>query len=206
VTPALILALLALLAIGASPTRAAPHKIHFSSPEVVSERIEVPASNGYRLEATAQRVHYSTAEQEKRTEGGPAFVTNFMLTLKRGPAEASYTPGGPTMDAGATTAHLGAVGDVSLRFVPRRVTRKRPAKGCVGRAIRIEHGDFVGLLRFDGEGGYTRLLRRRVPGTVTRQFALRCDLVPTVVHEHGSTRVGGSPTAATTRSASRRNA
>lgn len=191
-TPGLILALLLLPLLGPPAARAAPHKIHSSVPEIVFETIDSPASNGYRFEAQGHRVHYSQAERERFTDGAPAFVTTFFLTLKRGPAEALYLPGEPVMSGGTTAAHLGALGDVSLRFVPHAVTRRREEKGCTGPAQRIEHGVFVGLLRFDGEGGYTRLLRRRLPGTVTRQPPLHCDLAPTEVHEHGRTRVGGS--------------
>jgi hypothetical protein len=86
------------------------------------------------------------------------------------------------------------LGAVSLRFVPRRVTRKRPEKGCAGDDVRIEHGAFVGVLRFDGERGYARLARRRVPGTLTREPALRCDLVPKKSRATGATRIEGTRT------------
>jgi hypothetical protein len=178
--------LLALFA--AAPSQAAPHKFHFPTPEIVFVRIDLGSSDGYRLEVKGTRVHYSAAQEEKlsqpgrepvKKKPGPLTYSTLFLTFKRGTSSAEYIPGGATIGGGDIGADLGKLGAVSLHFVPRQVTHRAPEKGCVGADYRIEHGVFEGVLRFDGEGGYTRLLRRRVRGTLTREPAGSCDLTAT---------------------------
>jgi hypothetical protein len=178
-----------LLAPAAAP--AAPHRTHADLPATASATVHVPASNGFRFDLEATQVYFSKAESAKFTDPAPATETFVSLALRRGPTEASYYTSKATFDGEAIEEDLGEVGEISLRFVSRRVTVKRPEKGCVGPAERIEHGAFVGVLRFRGEHGYTRLLRRRVPGTLSRQASLSCDLVPRNGSPNGL-RVGGT--------------
>lgn len=170
---------------------AAPHKFHTPVPQYVFASIHLPASNGYRFELSGDRVHYSEAELAKFTDPAPASITNLFVKLTRGPATATYGTLKATIGGGLIQAQFGRLGEVSLRFAPRHVTRRRPQKGCTGPGLRIEHGVFVGMLRFRGEGGYTRLLRRRIPGTLSRQSAQACDLVPKAARQTRGTRVGG---------------
>jgi hypothetical protein len=183
-------AALALL-LAPATTPAAPHKVHGSFPATASAAIHVRASDGFRLKLEARRIHFSKAELAKFTDPTSATQSTVFLALTRGPGEASYYTPEATFDGQAIEEDLRALGKVSLRFVPRRVTFKRAQKGCVGRPFRIEHGAFVGVLRLHGEHGYTHLLRRRVPGTLTRQPGLSCDLVPKKVAPKGL-RVSGS--------------
>jgi hypothetical protein len=199
-----VAAALALLLVAPPAARPAPHKVHGQFPESVSESIHLSSSNGYRLAVTGWRTHFSAAETAKFSVPGrgaesepapepePLTETTWFLTLRRGPAQVTYFPAGPTISGGITEASLGGLGKVALRFVPRRVTRKRPQKGCTGGADRIEHGVFVGVFRLRGEGGYTSVSRHAMRGTLTRQPPLSCDLVPTESREPNGTRVEGT--------------
>jgi hypothetical protein len=187
---ALAAASLALL-LAPTAASAAPHKVHTSFPATASAAVHLPASDGYRLDLEATLVRFSKAELAKFTGPAPATETFVSLVLRRGPAEASYFAAEPTFDGETIEEDLGELGEVSLRFVPGQVSFKRPLKGCVGPADRIEHGAFVGVLRFRGEHGYAHLLRRRVPGTLSRQASLSCDLVPKDGSPNGL-RVGGT--------------
>jgi len=183
-------AALALLLVPTAAT-AAPHRIHTSVPESVFATIHSPASNGFSLELEARRLHFSKAELGHFSESTPATSSSVFMTLKRGPASVDYYAPGATFAGGVIEDHLGAVGEVRLRFEPRRITRKPAQTGC-SDGVQIERGVFVGVLRFHGEKGYSRLLRRRVPGTVLREPALKCDLVPQESRGARSTRVRGS--------------
>jgi hypothetical protein len=187
-------ALLASLALLLAPTMAsaAPHKVHFHLPEYTSVELRVPGSNGFHLELTANRVHFGPAEQAKLTDPGPATSTTAFVAVARGPAENVYFGPKATFEGGAIELRLGNLGEAALRFVPRHVTRRSAIKGCTGGEPRTEHGVFVGLLRFDGERGFTRVLRRRIPGTVKRSPPLVCDLVPKPARGPGGTRVTSS--------------
>jgi hypothetical protein len=170
---------------------AAPHKIHTSFPASASAAVHVPASDGYRLDLEATLIRFSKAELAKFTGPAPPTETFISLNLHRGPAEALYAPRKATFDGETIEEDLGELGEISLRFVPDHVNFKHPRKGGVGPVARIEHGAFVGVLRFRGEHGYTHLLRRRVPATLSRQAGLSCDLVPKNGSPNGL-RVGGT--------------
>jgi hypothetical protein len=150
---------------------------------------KAPAGHGYELTGTGTRVDYSPAELEEFTEPGAASYAQFILKLERGDGEALYAPMA-TLSGGRLEASLGALGDVSLRFVPHRVEFRPPYKRCRGDRARIEHGAFVGNLRFDGEGGYAHLRRTRIAATLTRQPHLRCNPIVKDGSPRG-TRVGG---------------
>jgi hypothetical protein len=189
----LVVVLTAALALLLAPTAAtaAPHRIHTSVPESVFATIHTPASNGFSLELEARRLHFSKAELAKFSDATPATSSTAFMTLKRGPASVDYYAPGATFAGGVLEDHLGGLGEVRLRFEPRRVTHKPAQTGC-SDGIRVERGVFVGILRFSGEKGYSRLLRRRVPGTVFREPPLVCDLVPQESRGARSTRVSGS--------------
>jgi hypothetical protein len=142
------------------------------------------------MTGSGRRLNFSPAELEKFTDPTPSSYSFVLLDLTRGAASAEYLPKG-SLSGGRLEARLGNLGVVSLRFVPHRVTFHPPYKDCTGPRTRIEHGAFVGKLRFDGEGGYARVLRRRIPGTLTRQRPWRCDLTPVSGAPKG-TRVGGT--------------
>lgn len=189
-TAALLAALALLLA---PPTAsAAPHKVHFTVPEFASVELQAPASNGFHLKLTANRIHFSEAELAKFTDPGPATSTTAVLTVERGPAENLYFGPKPTFENGTIEMSFGELGEAALRFVPRNVTHRPATNGCTGDPYRIEHGAFVGVLRFDGERGFTHVLRRLIPGTVERQSPLVCDAVPKQAKGPGGTRVTSS--------------
>jgi hypothetical protein len=190
----LAVAVVAALALFLAPATAsaAPHKVHFNVPESAFVELHVPATDGFHLKLTANRVHFTKAEEEKFTDPGPATSTTAFLAARRGPAENTYFGPRASFEGGTIEMSLGKLGEAALRFVPRRVTHRPPTKGCTGDPYRIEHGVFVGILRFDGERGFTHVLRRRVPGTVERTPSLVCDLVPKEAHGPGGTRVTGS--------------
>jgi hypothetical protein len=174
----------------AAPKQAFHERHDVPLPAFTEATFKAPAGHGYEMSLNGRRVNFSPAELKKFSEPTPSSYSIVFLDLTRGDGSAEYFPEG-TLSGGRLKARLGNLGVLSLRFVPHRVTFHPPYKDCTGRRTRIEHGAFVGKLRFDGEGGYARLLRRRIPGTLTRQRHLRCDLTPTSGAPKG-TRVGGT--------------
>ncbi len=76
---------------------------------------------------------------------------------------------------GRLRADFGAVGSLSVRFRPDGKGRSGKKEGnCTGRPGREERGSFVGRVLLHGEGGYFRVVAKRVGGTLDRQFRLRC--------------------------------
>jgi len=71
-------------------------------------------------------------------------------------------------------ARLGRLGRIDVRFVPGKVHREKPPKGCHGEETVIEQGHFVGTIAFHGENGYTEVHAHRAVGAITRTPPLRC--------------------------------
>jgi hypothetical protein len=76
---------------------------------------------------------------------------------------------------GRIRADFGAVGSLSVRFRPDGKGRLgRESKKCTGRRGGDEYGHFVGRISLRGEGGYFTVHTRRLAGSLTRTFRLRC--------------------------------
>jgi hypothetical protein len=76
---------------------------------------------------------------------------------------------------GRLRADFGAIGSLSVRFRPDGKGRLgRESKKCAGRRGGDEYGHFVGRISLRGEGGYFTVHTRRLSGSLTRTFRLRC--------------------------------
>jgi hypothetical protein len=71
-------------------------------------------------------------------------------------------------------AGLGRLGRIDVRFVPGKVRREKPPRGCRGGDTVIERGRFVGTIAFHGEGGFTEAHGHAAEGLITRTPALTC--------------------------------
>lgn len=70
---------------------------------------------------------------------------------------------------------FGKLGRIALRFRPSGKSRQiKPPRRCKGRNKVSTEGEFIGTIRFRGEGGYTRLMRRRVRGSTLTPSRWRC--------------------------------
>ena len=78
---------------------------------------------------------------------------------------------------GRVRASFGAIGSLSVRFRPDGQGRLgRESEKCTGRRGGDEYGHFVGRISLRGEGGYFAVHSRRLPGSVTRTYRLRCQV------------------------------
>lgn len=80
----------------------------------------------------------------------------------------------PRHGADEIVARLGKLGRIDVRFVPEKVQREKPPKGCHGPSALIEQGRFVGVIAFHGEAGFTEVHAHRAGGTITRRPAVSC--------------------------------
>jgi hypothetical protein len=70
---------------------------------------------------------------------------------------------------------FGKLGRIALRFEPSGKSRQiKPPKRCKGRNKISTEGNFIGTIRFRGERGYTRLIRKRVRGSTLTPSRWRC--------------------------------
>jgi hypothetical protein len=187
-------------AIGSKPRPAAaraaaakepPRVVRDPTPPSTSIEFELPASHGFELSATAQRLESSPAERESSTGKVPVLATVLSVTLARAGEEAVYGPEAK-FENGRLTSSLGGLGKVSLRWVPRKVYFRPPGAGCEGGRNRIEVGALIGTLRFEGEHGYTGAVRHRIPATLTHRPPQKCAEEPIRWIDHrGGFSVGG---------------
>lgn len=130
-----------------------------------STEFSVRASNGYLISVSAGRhqLTITVAEGDLRS--------NHVV-------ETTYTAPGAASPKGVE-ANLGTLGEISLRFVPsgRTIAKRRPGlpKGCKAPQTVIRRvGDFVGVMRFEGEAGYTAAEATEVHGSAGIPEGLFC--------------------------------
>lgn len=124
-----------------------------------------PFSADFSLRATNGYLIYISAGRHQLTmtvaEGKPR--PNHVV-------ETTYSAPGAASPKGVE-ANLGALGEILLRFVPsgKVITKRRPKppKGCKApRTIVRREGAFVGVIRFEGETGYTAVEATEVDGSI----------------------------------------
>lgn len=140
----------------AAQARPASRQLH----PAVSEKFALPGSNGFLVEVTVEdrrRLTLDAVRFRKAIE-----VASYALRThqRRGSDD--------------IVARLGRLGRIDVRFVPHKVTKEKPPRGCRGGKIVTDEGHFVGLIAFRGERGYTRVRVHRAPGVVSRTPALTC--------------------------------
>lgn len=145
-----------LLACGAAALLAAPPVASAKPGFVVipgyrSAELDLEGSNGYRIyiERRGHRKVFLLAAGGRNTV---AYVAR------------SLAPKGSGIKA-----RLPGVGWISVRFRPQGPPqREKPLRfpGCKSKEIVEQPGWFVGAIRIRGERGYTRVRRKRAPGTI----------------------------------------
>lgn len=153
-------AIVALLLPGASVARVRPANRHSTTPPEVSAQFTVQGTHGYEIS-----VSVADRRQLKllAVKWGDVIQTaSYTLNLRR-------TRGSDDIVAG-----LGKLGRIDVRFVPGKMRRQKPPKGCDGPKTVIEHGHFVGVIAFQGEDGFTELHTHRARGVVTRVPSFEC--------------------------------
>jgi hypothetical protein len=96
------------------------------------------------------------------------------LTARSDEGTVIYRGKGSLVD-GRIQFGLGKLGRMNVRFKSDgSVDRIRPPKSCKGRKQVVRSGVFVGLIKFRGESGYTRLNAHRVHGTMASPRSWKC--------------------------------
>lgn len=140
----------------AARARPASRQLH----PAVRESLNVHGSNGFRLGVTVEDRRRLTVSVARLDNALEAASYALRAQQRRGSDD--------------IVARLGKLGRIDLRFVPHKVEKEKPPRGCRGGKIVNEQGYFVGLIAFHGERGYTRVRAHRVAGTVSRAPAMTC--------------------------------
>jgi hypothetical protein len=151
-------ALVALLLPGAAGARVKPASRR--TPPQVSEKLFAQGTNGFLLEASLENRRALVVS-----------ATKFDTSLEGASYKLRVHPRRGSDDM---VARLGKLGRIDMRFVPLKVKRKAPERGCTGGDTVIEEGAYVGVFAFHGEGGFTRTHVHRAPAEITRVPALTC--------------------------------
>lgn len=132
-----------------------------AGPVAPAERAEAASS----LSLPASKGFSATIEGAGRT---------VELTLSNGRSGATYTVPGRAW-RGGVKAGFGNLGRVAVRFKPSgRVKVETPPQRCRGKPRTIRFGTYVGVVRFTGERGYSRVRARRAQGTSSTSPRWRC--------------------------------
>jgi hypothetical protein len=145
-------------------------QIRFDVSYYCDVEFSLPAGNGYRIAVTGEVGIESSA---------PDDVT---LAASKGDATVNYLGHG-RFTSTRMTASFGHFGRFSLRFRPSGTERrvKLPSSCVKGRppVVTARLGTYVGVIRFEGEGGYTRIVAHRAVGGLGDPLAigpkLECD-------------------------------
>lgn len=130
-----------------------------------SAEFSLQASNGYLIHMSAGRHELTITVAERKPRSSHVVETTYSVTGAASPK--------------GVEANLGALGEISLRFVPsgRAITKRRPKlpKACKApRNIVRRQGTFVGVIRFEGEAGYTTVEASEVNGSVGTPEGVFC--------------------------------
>ena len=156
------IAFAALLLPGAANARTRPASRQ-TTPEV-SARFALQGTNGFEFGA-------SVTDRRRLTIGALKFGNVLQVVTYKLPVHRRR-------DSDDIVAGLGKLGRIDVRFVPGKVHREKPPKGCHGPKTVIEEGHFVGVIAFHGEAGFTEVHARRVAGAITHTPSFRCPSLP----------------------------
>jgi hypothetical protein len=148
----------ALLLPGAAIARTRPASRQ-TAPEV-SAQFALQGTNGFQFGV-------SVTDRRLLTVGALKFGNVIQVVTYKQPVH-------PRRGSDRIVAGLGKLGRIDVRFVPGKVHREKPPKGCHGPKTVVEQGHFVGVIAFHGETGFTEVHAHWVAGTITRTPAFRC--------------------------------
>lgn len=156
----------ALLLPGVAAARTRPANRHPSSPALhpnppqIDEQFALVGTHGFEVEVSVTN--------RRRLQ---LFALKFGNVIE----SATYSVRlHPRRGSDAVVARLGKLGLIDVRFVPGKVQREKPPKGCRGPETVIERGHFVGTIAFHSEHGFTEVDTRRAPGAITRTPVQKC--------------------------------
>jgi hypothetical protein len=130
---------------------------------VVTQEIEEQGSNGFFIKVDAHDRHQLVLSATRFDRDLAIEGASYSMPLRR------------QRDPRAITASLGKLGRVEMRFIPRHVKESpSPDKNCKGPKVIEEEGEWVGLLAFHGERGFTDVHVHRALGTVTKVPPQHC--------------------------------
>jgi len=159
--PAALLAAIAFAAVllpGAAVARTRPASRQ-TAPEIGAQ-FALQGTNGFKFGV-------SVTDRRHLTLGAVKFGNVLQLVTYKLPVH-------PRRGSDDIVAGLGKLGRIDVRFVPGKVHREKPPKGCHGAKTVIEQGHFVGVIAFHGEAGFTEVHAHRVAGAITRTPSFRC--------------------------------
>jgi hypothetical protein len=151
-------ALAALLLPAAATAR--PKPASRQTPARIEEQLGVQGSKGFLIGATFDNRRELTLSASKFGDVIEGATYKLRVHPRRGSDD--------------IVARLGRLGRIDVRFVPHKVRRKPPEEGCTGGKTVIEEGEFVGLVAFHGDGGFTEAQAHRAEGSIVRTPALTC--------------------------------
>lgn len=129
-----------------------------------SAEFSLPGSHGYRVSVAGQHHEVTVSVSQ-----GGLRSNHFVDTVYTAQAAVSLD---------GIDANFGALGEMALRFVPSgKVIMKRrrlPADCHAPRNIVRKQGTFVGVVRFEGEAGYTIVNATEVNGSVGTPEGILC--------------------------------
>lgn len=152
----------AAVALTAAPAQAQPPETHF---QTVKERLGANSTESFPL------------ARAKGTKNWKILVSGFKNSvtvdvLKKGQL-AYYSARGKATPT-RLRANFGKFGKVNLRFVKKGKLRKQKPRGCTGTPNKIQRGVWRGILRFKGEGSYTKVRVKSAKGSVMKPGRLDC--------------------------------
>jgi hypothetical protein len=120
--------------------------------------LSLRGSHGYRISVT-----------NRGTKG------RVILTARKGAARAIYSVHGRAT-GDRIEGNFSKLGKVSVRFQPssQKPERRRIPKHCKGKPTTVQAGRFVGVIRFDGEEGFSSVAATSAKGTVVSKYKVVC--------------------------------
>jgi hypothetical protein len=124
----------------------------------------IPSSNGFQLRVAAGvRQEFGDVLIEA-TKGAHFQILYLTKNLSRNPNE--------------IRARLGKIGEVSVTFHRTGQGREAIPSHCRGPRTAVTFGVFRGIVKFDGERGYTEARRHSAHGFVKRSYRRKCKYPP----------------------------
>lgn len=151
------LAAIGVMAVLHAPSTGA--EVRAGQPPPIPPAFALRATNGYSISGFAAQPY----------RGKPGFLFLFVRDRR---SEALYWTRIAPIAEGEIHADLGALGFVDLQFHPSE--RIASESACGGKPVTFQEGVYEGMIRFDGEEGFTRASATRVKADLGPLLRLGC--------------------------------
>lgn len=163
-----------------------------------SAEFTVSGTNGYSLSIKSEKGTVTVVAADQRPPVATISATGDIRPANNGNVAAStYLTAGSPQNPNVIEADLGPLGMISVAFQPSGKTRvtkvnlKGKTKKCVGAERIIRRlGTFAGVIKFQGEGGYTTVDLPSAEGTVGTSLFRNC--ATEVNHRGGNAQTSSS--------------